>query len=468
MPLEASPLRLTQSSTEAVSGALFFAIKGTRVDGHQKVPEAVASGALGAVVESPETFAACHRGILVRSTREALGQAASRWHGEPSHHMKVVGITGTNGKTTLTYLLRGIWKALGWKTGIVGTVQTLIGEEVEPSPLTTPDALTLQSVLARMCDADVEAVAMEVSSIALDQKRVAGTQFEVAVFTCLTQDHLDYHETMERYFEAKRRLFADCNPKKTVFNVDDPTGQRLAAEFTALRPCTYSLQESGADFVVLSREFSALGIQAEIGTPLGPLSLTTPLLGEHNLSNCLGALATVYQMGGDLQVAVASLAENVGAPGRLERVSTPGPHVFVDYAHTEDALRNVLTSVRNIRGSEPGKIFTVFGCGGDRDRSKRPKMGKVASELSDVVIVTSDNPRSEDPAGIIQEIIQGIPPGSTFTSEIDRRRGIERALESAVEGDFIVVAGKGHETYQIQGDTKHPFDDRQIVRDYFA
>ncbi len=458
-------------STAIGPGDCFFALAGHTTDGHRFVEQARARGAAAIVVEQPAAFQDRSGIVLVRSTRESLGIAASRWYGEPSRAFRLAGITGTNGKTTTTFLLKGIWEALGATSGIVGTVEYHIGQRRRASPLTTPDPLLLQSLFSEMVAENVGYVALEVSSIALDQARVAGSVFDTALFTNLTQDHLDYHHDMEHYFLAKRRLFEEYRPRVAVFNTDDPYGRRLHAEFGGGR-LGFSLSPTGADFTVSSAIFEKSSTTAELQTPYGRFTLRTGLIGKHNLYNAIGAAAVACGQGFAPEGVIAALAGAGGAPGRLERV--PGrtgrdPHVFVDYAHTDDALRNVLASLRELRADAPGKILTVFGCGGDRDRGKRPLMGEIASRYSDVTIATSDNPRTEDPAAILDDIEAGVRRGETeYHRETDRARAIALALDLAGPEDLVLVAGKGHETYQILGTDRIPFDDRAVVRGIFA
>jgi UDP-N-acetylmuramoyl-L-alanyl-D-glutamate--2,6-diaminopimelate ligase len=461
---------IVQGTDQVIPGALFFAVRGSRSDGHAFVEQALAAGAAAAVVETSEAQQLNPRTLLVDSTRKALGHAASRWHDEPTRGLKLVGVTGTNGKTTTSFLLDGIWRSMGYRTGVVGTVEYRVAGQVLEAPLTTPDALTLQALFSRMRDAQVSHACIEVSSIALDQDRVAGCQFEVGLFTNFTPDHLDYHGTMEVYLAAKQRLFSDYAPRVSVFNADDPAWKSLRNGCRSPQALTYSTASSGADFAVRSKQLSANGIAAQIETPHGLVRLRSPLLGMHNLSNCLGVLACEVALGGDAQRAVDALCTNPGAPGRLERVAegVERPYIFVDYAHTEDALRNVLESLNQVRGEGRGRILTVFGCGGDRDRGKRPRMAAVAASLSDCVIATSDNPRTEDPEKILDEVVAGIPADKKFQRDADRRVAIGLALQMAKPGDFVLVAGKGHETYQVLGLEKVPFDDREVIRDYYG
>ena len=461
---------VTDSSRDASSGQLFFAVRGARSDGHGYVAQALAQGAAAVVVEDRDCFEAHPRAILVGSTRLALSRAASRWEDEPTRSFRLVGITGTNGKTTSTFLLKHIWSALGLTSGIVGTVEYDIAGERERSTLTTPGPLGLQKLFSRMRTAKVSHAAMEVSSIALDQARVGGSAFEVALFTNLTLDHLDYHLDFESYFAAKRKLFHDYPLRRAVVNIDDPWGRKLFEGLEPEKRISFSLENRSADFYASELSFAKAGSSARIETPSGEVSLVTPLIGKHNLYNCLGALAVEGALGHDLARAGAALANALGAPGRLERVMTGSnyPHVFVDYAHTDDALRNVLTALTALKRQGPGKVITVFGCGGDRDRSKRPKMGEIASSLSDITIATSDNPRTESPDRIIDEIENGIDrTRTTYHRAVDRRAAIHEALRLAQPDDIVLVAGKGHETYQIIGREEFPFDDREVIRDYY-
>jgi UDP-N-acetylmuramoyl-L-alanyl-D-glutamate--2,6-diaminopimelate ligase len=461
---------VTQSSAAVLPGSVFFAVAGHRADGHKFAEGALAKGAAAVVVEREEVHQALDRSILVPSTRRQLGLTAARWYGRPTEKFRLVGITGTNGKTTTAYLLRELWEKSGLVSGMIGTVQYLVGNEALSSDLTTPDALALQQLFHRMAGADVTHAAMEVSSIALDQSRTEGCAFDTAVFTNLTQDHLDYHHSMEEYYQAKLRLFREYPLQTAVINQDDPYGARLMTETTAPRKLGFSLSRADAAFYLHSERFHKSGTKARLHTPEGELDLEIGLIGRHNLYNVAGALAAAHALGMDLPAAAALMRTARGAPGRLERVMDGEnyPHIFVDYAHTDDALRNLLSAVRDLRGKEPGRIITVFGCGGDRDRTKRPKMGNAASTLSDVTIATSDNPRTEDPDKIVDDIEAGIVRGKTeYHRVVNRREAIRFALSLAVPEDIVVIAGKGHETYQIVGAEKFPFDDREVVREYY-
>jgi len=350
-------------------------------------------------------------------------------------------------------------------------VEYWIGTQREEAPLTTPDSATLQRLFHRMQQLQIEIVAMEVSSIALDQYRPWGTQFSVALFTNLTRDHLDYHQQFENYFLAKKRLFTEYSPQCSVINLDDPWGRKLWKEVKKSTRIGFSTKDVKADFFVSNPQLKHEGTHAIVHTPVGKFELATPLIGTHNLYNCLGVIVIAHELGISIESSLGCLGRATAAPGRFERVSgdnIPVP-VFVDYAHTEDALYHILTTLKALQPIPGGRLLTVFGCGGDRDRSKRPRMGQVVSTMSDITIVTSDNPRTESPEKIMDEIEAGISRASTsYFREPDRRKAIHLALELATSSDVVLVAGKGHETYQIVGSDRLPFDDRQIVRDYYG
>jgi len=459
------------SSLSLTSGDAFFALPGAKRDGHSFLNEAAKKGAAALIVDQHEHFDKFSNAILVRSSRKAFALAACRWFDEPTKKLSLVGLTGTNGKTTSAYLLGSIWERVGLVSGYIGTIEYRLGREVRLSKLTTPDALELQSLFCEMLTANVTHAVLEVSSHALAQERVTGSDFEVVLFTNLTQDHLDYHHTLDEYYLSKRKLFLEHNSRHCVINADDPWGKRLATEVPFGKQISFSLKDPATDFYVLRSSFGKEGTQAQIHTPLGELSLTTPLIGRHNLYNCLGVLAVTHALGHHLGHAAEALAVAAGAPGRLERViELPNAsHVFVDYAHTPDALFNVLTSLNDLRDKSTGRIITVFGCGGDRDRTKRPQMAKIASSLSDITIATSDNPRTEDPEKILDDIEIGIQRSRTlYLRETRRDRAIQLALSLAKPEDIVLVAGKGHETHQIIGTMRLPFDDRAVIREYYG
>jgi UDP-N-acetylmuramoyl-L-alanyl-D-glutamate--2,6-diaminopimelate ligase len=451
-------------------GSVFVAVPGLHQDARRFIPDAVARGAAVIVCQGEDPLPGATAGrVLVPSARAALPLLADAYFGHPSRRLVLVGITGTNGKTTTSYLVEALLRAAGGKTGVIGTIQYQVGDQAEPAHHTTPESVELQSLLARMVAAGVSGVAMEVSSHALALHRVDGTAFDVAVFTNLTQDHLDLHGTMEEYGKAKARLFALLaeGPKATpaaVVNVDDPAGPTMV-EGRGLRTITFGL--GSADVRPHRYTSSAAGIEMDVLTPAGRLHVTSALVGEHNVMNLLGAVGVGLALGLSGPAIERALATVRAVPGRLERVEAGQPFlVAVDYAHTPDALERVLHAARKLVGDR-ARLGVVFGCGGDRDRGKRPLMGEIAARLADRVWVTSDNPRSERPAAIIDDILAGVPqgPGGAELSELaDRRAAIEAAIAWARPGDVLMIAGKGHETYQIIGGEVLAFDDREVAR----
>ncbi|MEO5657736.1 MAG: UDP-N-acetylmuramoyl-L-alanyl-D-glutamate--2,6-diaminopimelate ligase [Nitrospiria bacterium] len=481
---------LTTDSRHVTPGALFVAIRGVGWDGHAFLPEALARGAAAIAGDDPEAVRRL-RGpaalvkITVPDTRAWIGRLAARWWGEPSHRLGLIGVTGTNGKTTTTHLIRAILDAAGRRTGLLGTIGYALGDEVRPADHTTPDPLSLQALLADMVAGGLTDAVMEVSSHALAQDRTAGCAFDVAVFTNLTQDHLDFHGTMEAYAAAKRRLFehlGDANPKSrpqmAIINRDDPYWESMAAA-SRVPVWTYGLTPS-ADIYPEGVTSTVAGLGFEAVTPRGRFDLTSPLAGSYNLSNILAAVAVALSQDVPLDAVRAGVASMSRVPGRFEKVEAGQDFtVVVDYAHTEDALRRVLLVAKDLCR---GRLITVFGCGGDRDPGKRAPMGRAAIGLSDLVIVTSDNPRREDPLAIIAAIETGLRDGlaartparaSAFSSQPylilpDRRDAIERAIHTAEPGDVVLIAGKGHEDYQILGTQRVPFDDRRVAVEAIA
>src|SRR5215218_5193051 len=434
-------------------GTLFFCVSGFTRDGHDFAPDAVARGAAALVVERPLGLGVPE--VLVDDVRAAMAPAAAAFHGDPTADLCAVGITGTNGKTTTAFLIRGLLEAAGRRTGLLGTVTAVVGGAERPMVRTTPEAIDLQRTFDEMRDAGDEAVVMEVSSHALALHRADAIHWAVAIFTNLTQDHLDFHPTMEDYFLAKRRLF-ESGPQTAVINVDDPYGARLAAELPdAVRVGIDSpdaqLRATGIDGDGIGSTFTVDG-----------LTLRSPLPGRFNVLNALGAIAAVRALGVDDATIAAALPHAARVPGRFEPVDEGQPFaVLVDYAHTPDSLHNVLRAARPLAA---GRVIVVFGAGGDRDRAKRPLMGAVACEHADVVVVTSDNPRSEHPEAIVAEILEGCEQG--VETEVDRRAAIDRAIGLAEPGDVVVIAGKGHEQGQeLAGGRKVPFDDRAVARE---
>jgi UDP-N-acetylmuramoyl-L-alanyl-D-glutamate--2,6-diaminopimelate ligase len=437
-------------------GTLFFCVPGFTRDGHDFAAGAVASGAVALVVQRPLEVGAPQ--ILVPDVRRAMALAAARFNGDPTSELSVVGVTGTNGKTTTAFLVRALLGAQGRPCGLLGTVKSVIGGVEHEVVRTTPEAIELQHDFRAMLEAGDVACAMEVSSHALELRRAVGIHFAAAIFTNLTQDHLDFHPTMEDYFLAKRRLFAMA-PGASVINVDDPYGRRLATELED--PITFSLGGE-ATYTATEIETGLRGSRFTVLTPEGPVALRSPLRGRFNVANVIAALAAARAVGVELGVAVDALATAGQVPGRFEPVQEgQGFEVLVDYAHTPDSLENVLGAARELGG---GRVHVVFGCGGDRDRGKRPLMGEIATRLADRVIVTSDNPRSEDPVAIIEEILAGA--GEEVSWRADRRAAIAEAIAGAEDGDVVLIAGKGHEQGQeLAGGRKVPFDDVAVARE---
>ncbi|HEX2161549.1 MAG TPA: UDP-N-acetylmuramoyl-L-alanyl-D-glutamate--2,6-diaminopimelate ligase [Thermoleophilaceae bacterium] len=445
---------LAYSSRSVSPGTLFFCVPGFKADGHDFAPDAVERGAAALVCERPLGLGVPE--VVVDDVRAAMGPVAARFHDDPTARLRVVGITGTNGKTTTAFLVRDVLEAAGVRTGLLGTVKQVVGGVEEPVVHTTPEAIDLQATFRRMVDGGDAACAMEVSSHALELGRAAGIHFACRVFTNLTQDHLDFHPDMEAYFLAKRRLFDGPGP--AIVNVDDAYGRRLAEELDA--PTTYAI-DSAADFRACDVGFDVKGARFTAETPDGPLEVTTSLPGLFNVSNALAALATARALGVDPEACRTGLARAGRVPGRLEPVDEGQRFgVFVDFAHTPDSLDNVLRAARDLTER---RLHVVFGAGGDRDRAKRPLMGAAAAARADRVIVTSDNPRSEDPEAIVAEVLEGTGPGAE--REPDRRKAIELAVATAAPGDVVVIAGKGHEQGQeFEGGRKEPFDDREVAR----
>jgi UDP-N-acetylmuramoyl-L-alanyl-D-glutamate--2,6-diaminopimelate ligase len=447
---------LAYDSRKVGSGTLFFCVLGERSDGHDFGPAAVEAGAAALVVERELGLAVPQ--AVVGDARAAMAPAAARFNGDPTAELRTVGVTGTNGKTTTAFLLREILEAAGLQCGLLGTVKQVVGGvEEEEVVRTTPEAIDLQATFRRMLEAGDGACAMEISSHALSLHRADAIHFEVALFTNLTQDHLDFHADMEDYFGAKRRLFAELAPGTAVVNVDDPYGARLAGEFECV---TFSAEGAAADYSAREVGFTAAGAEFTVGGE----RLRTGLPGHFNVANALGAYAAARALGVEPERAAAGLARAARVPGRFEPIDEgQGFAVLVDYAHTPDSLDNVLRAARRLT---QGRLISVFGAGGDRDRDKRPKMGRAGAELSDLTVVTSDNPRSEDPEAIVAEVAAGAPGGTELEVVVDRREAIGLALARARPGDTVVIAGKGHEQGQeFEEGRKIPFDDRVVARE---
>jgi UDP-N-acetylmuramoyl-L-alanyl-D-glutamate--2,6-diaminopimelate ligase len=447
-------------------GDLFVARRGAVFDGQRFVRDAIARGAAAVLATTDALTDDTTAGVpivLVDDPAAALGYAASAVYGHPSFSIEVVGITGTNGKTTVAYLTRAaVDGALGKPScGVIGTVGHSFGSWQQPAGRTTPEADELARSLAAMREHGATYAAMEVSSHALALDRVRGLRFRVAAFTNLTQDHLDFHESMSRYGEAKARLFTELGPGAAVVNVGDPFGLSLAARVRAPLVRVSARPDVPAEVQPVEQALGPDGIHARVRTPVGEVQLASRLIGAHNLENLLVALGIAHALELDLVRVATALSEETGAPGRLERCDAPGDDVvaLVDYAHTPDALARVLEAVRAVCGR--GKIWCVFGCGGDRDPTKRAPMGEAVGRGADVVVVTSDNPRSEDPAAIADAVIHGVrAAGREPVVQLDRRKAIDLAVRSASAGDVVLVAGKGHEDYQVVGTVETPFDDR--------
>ncbi len=459
-------------SRRVVPGAVFVALKGLKADGATFAAQAEARGAIAIVAEAPRPEGAAVPWLVVTDARLALALLGAEFYGHPSHEMPVVGVTGTNGKTTTAYLLAAIFEAAGIQAGLLGTVTYRIGRDEREASRTTPEGPDVQSLLRDMRTAGCGACVMEVSSHALALKRVDGTRFAAGIFTNLTRDHLDFHEDMEAYFAAKQRLFAMLPPGAPgIVNLDDPRGGALAA--SCGRAVTYAMTRP-ADVMPGPMDITLGGLSFDVQTPRGTVKVRSKLVGRPNASNILGAIAAAGAIDVPVEAIERGLATLSGVPGRFEVVSDAADDltVVVDYAHTDDALRNLLETARPLARA---RLVTVFGCGGDRDRTKRPLMGMVAARLSDVVVITSDNPRSEDPQRVIDEITRGIPAGSqgpgrtpTVLSLVDRAEAITRAVELAQTGDVVLIAGKGHEKYQQIGDRVLPFDDVEVARTALA
>ena len=460
---------VTHDSRQAKEGTLFVAIEGLTMDGHRFVEDVMRRNAAGVISEkdTPENFKGVW--IKVSDARKALAESAKIVHRNPSEEIKLVGITGTNGKTTTTFLILALAEAKYEKSAMLTTVEYRIGNESQPAVRTTPEASDTQRFLREAVTKDCDMAVMETSSQALHLRRCDGLKFKVAVFTNLTRDHLDYHHTMENYFDAKKELFdgrLGTVPDSSAINIDDKWGLKLANELKSngQKVVTFA-QNTDADLTSENIEVSLItGTSFLLKTPIGERQITSPLVGKPHVYNMLSATATALELGYDLDKICKGLETCIGAPGRFERV----PHdedfaVVVDYAHSDDALLNTLKTARELT---KGRIITVFGCGGDRDKTKRKPMGEVAGQHSDLVIVTSDNPRTEDPLEIINEIEIGLKPTECpYLINSDRRDAIQQAVSKAKANDVIIIAGKGHETYQIIGSDKFHFDDREIAKE---
>ena len=471
-PDTAQATDVTHDSRQAKQGTLFVAIKGHTMDGHRFVDDVIRRGAVGIISEYDPPSGFDGAWLKVKDAREALAKAASVIYGEPSHNLDLIGVTGTNGKTTTTYLCFALAEAAGIKPAMLTTVEYRIGEKSEEAVRTTPEASDTNKFLRDAVDSGCKMAAMEASSQAIDLHRCDWLRFKVAIFTNLTQDHLDYHHTMDNYFDAKKRLFDGRlgeKPGSCVVNIDDEWGVKLVDELrgNGQRVVTTS-QKADADLTAENIDVSLIkGTSFLLRTPKGDVNIASPLVGRPHVYNMLSAAGAALELGYDLDSIKKGLGKCVGAPGRFERVPNDSDFaVVVDYAHTDDALLNTLKTARDLT---TGRIITVFGCGGDRDKTKRQPMGRVAGQSSDFVIITSDNPRTEDPLKIIQEIEIGVKEtGTEYLAISDRRQGIFEAVAKARSGDVVIIAGKGHETYQLIDNEKFHFDDREVAAEALA
>lgn len=453
---------IVYDSRRAVPGTLFVALCGERADGAAYIEDAIERGAAAVLSQTPCASGGHFPCIQVADARLALAKLAGSFYGHPAARLCTIGITGTNGKTTVSFMLREIFKAAGRRPGLLGTVRYEIGDRVLPASRTTPEAPDLQFMFAQMERAGCDSAVMEVSSHALAQHRVEGILYDAAVFTNLTQDHLDYHGTLEEYFNVKARLFNQVN-RFAVINGDDPWGKRLLSERKFLaRLVSYGFEE-GANVRGLNPVTDTKGSRMHVQSPWGEAEIKLSLIGRFNLYNALAAFATAAALGIPVEIIVRALAEMQCVPGRLEAVENKkGKRVYVDYAHTDDALLNVLGTLREIT---QGRLVVVFGCGGNRDKGKRPLMGKVAARLADYSIITNDNPRNEIPEKIAADIAGGFDSDRKYEIILDRKAAIARGLELIGKKDVLLVAGKGHENYQEFDGAIFPFDDREAVRE---
>ncbi len=445
---------------------MFVALRGEKTDGHEFIGQAIEKGAIAIVTEREEKHARATT-VVVENTRTAMADLAANFYGFPIRKLKLAGVTGTNGKTTTTFLIKHICEKAGLRCGLIGTVRYEIGERVLPATRTTPESLDLQELFAQIVNAGCKAAAMEVSSHALAQERTRGLEWDTAVFTNLTQDHLDFHGTMEKYFEAKARMFSELtgqtqkNKPVAVVNIDDRYGEKLLPRIDkSIAVVTYGMS-ARADFRASNYRMELGGTSYQLDANGKSYLVRVPLIGRFNVANSLAALAAAHALGVGVRDAVLSLGKSPQVPGRLEAVPAKRQfQIFVDYAHTPDALLNVLKTLRELG---PRRLIVVFGCGGDRDRQKRPLMAGVVDQNADYAIITSDNPRKEDPAAIIAEVEQGFR-SNHYEKVVDRTSAIARAIELAQPHDVVLIAGKGHENYQEFADHTVPFDDIQIAR----
>ena len=460
---------IEHDSRKVTQGTMFVCMTGTRVDGHSFIPQAKENGAVAIITEKDGVVPEGMSVLKVADLKKALHVLVPFFHDYPARRMRIIGITGTNGKTSISYMLRAMLRRMGLRVGLIGTIQVMVEDEVLPIHNTTPDVVDLQKMMAYMLEKNMDYVVMEVSSHALDQNRVAGVEFDTVVFTNLTQDHLDYHKTLENYKLAKAKLFAMVsspeavkNGKTAVVNIDDPAGACML-EHADCRHMTYAINNE-ADLKAENIDVLANGAEFDIMTRFGALPLKLKITGIFNVYNVMAAVGAALVEGVPAPVIKECMDNFTGVPGRFELVRGGQDFaVIVDYAHTPDGLENILKTARQIAKK---RIITVFGCGGDRDRTKRPIMGRIAAELSDYIVATSDNPRTEDPQFILDQVVEGVADGADgrpYEAIIDRREAIFRAVELAEADDIVIIAGKGHEDYQILKDKTIHFDDKEVA-----
>ncbi len=460
---------LSYDSRQVQPGTAFFALRGSAADGNRFIPKAIAAGCSAIISEQAPEPNCNVPWVHVKNARVALASAARAFFQNPATQLKLAGVTGTNGKTTTAFVLHYLLNAGQFRSGLIGTLFYELGGQQVPASHTTPESLELQQLLAQMRDNGCRACAMEVSSHALDQDRVHGLPFDAAIFTNLTQDHLDYHGTMEAYFAAKLRLFetvANQGHGHLIINSDDTWGRKILSLYESTGRIVKYGYGVHADFRAINVRSDLSGTRFELEVKGRSFLVRIPYIGDFNVLNALAAIATANSLGLNLRETIKNIESAPQVPGRLERVSDHTRYqVFVDYAHTPDALDNVL---RTLRALKPNRIITVFGCGGDRDRTKRPKMAAAAEAGSDICLLTSDNPRSEDPASIIADAAKGLTGRARAAKILDRREAIKAAIENARDGNIVLIAGKGHENYQEILGVRHPFDDRKIARQFLT
>lgn len=463
-PVDREVTGICYDSRRIAPGNVFVAVRGDQFDGHVFIEQAIDKGAVAVVCEEPGLSQRV-TSVVTKNSREALASLSAIFYRHPSRKLKLVGVTGTNGKTTTTFLLKHLLQRAGQPTGLIGTVRYEIGERILPAQRTTPESLDLQELLHQCVESGCRNVVMEVSSIALSQARVNDIAFDTAIFTNLTQDHLDFHGGMKDYFKAKARLFENLRQSgksghTAVINIDDPYGQQLAARYGKDFPVISFGMSARADFRASNFKVELGGTSYQLDAKERSYLVRLPLIGRFNIHNSLAALAGAYSIGADIRSCVQALAKSPQIPGRLEAVPVKRQfQVFVDYAHTDDALFNVLKTCRDLN---PNRLIVVFGCGGNRDKAKRPLMGRVVEQYADYAIVTSDNPRKENPEAIIRDIEKGFSK-KNYETNVDRREAIDHAIKIALPRDIILIAGKGHEKYQEFSDHTIPFDDVEVA-----